>query len=196
LYGLLGRRWLTSDQIDFVPLYQATALRSTRNNFINLISKNHPEEILQQFIAENPILLHQFPSSRIITKPKILTSYASDFGIVTPKKELLLIELEKTSTRLLKKSGGIAAPLSHAFDQVRDWLHEIDEHRLAVLDSLTINRDEVSVVRGVVIAGREAGYDAKALRKLQGADWGRITFMTYDDLLFALDALIRKVESL
>lgn len=40
----------------------------------------------------------------------------------------------------MKKDGGVAAPLSHAFDQVRDWLHTVDEHRLAVLDSLKIDR--------------------------------------------------------
>jgi hypothetical protein len=96
----------------------------------------------------------------------------------------------------MKKKGGIAAPLSHAFDQVRGWLHVVDEHRLAVLDSLKIERELVSVVRGVVIAGRDIGYDAQHLRKLKGADWGRITFLTYDDLLFALDALIRKMTNL
>jgi Domain of unknown function (DUF4263) len=114
--------------------------------------------------------LHQFPSNRILTKPKILLAYVADFGIVTPTKELLLIELEKSDMRLLKKDGGIAAPPNHAFDQVRDWLHEVDEHRLAVLDSLGIAREEVSAIRGVVIAGRDSGCDAKNLRKLKGTD--------------------------
>jgi Domain of unknown function (DUF4263) len=196
LHGLLGQNMLVSDQFDFVPLYQSAALRSTRTNFANLVSKNPAEEVLQRFITANPILLHQFPSTRIIIKPKILTLFVADFGIVTPTKELLLIELEKSDTRLLNRGGGIAAPLNHAFDQVRDWLHEIDEHRLAALDSLKIDRDEVSGIRGVVVAGRDAGYDAKDLRKLKGADRGRVTLLTYDDLIFALDALIQRVERL
>ena len=193
---MLGRPRQSDGTIDFVPLYHAASLRSIFNNFAKLISRNLPEEILQKFINENPVLLHQFPSTRIIAKPKILTSYVADFGIVTPKKELLLVELEKTNVHLLKKNGGIAAPLSHAFDQVRDWLHEINEHQLAVLDSLGIDRNEVGAIRGIVIAGRDSGYDAKNLRKLKGADLGPITFLTYDDLLFAFEALIQRVEGL
>jgi Shedu protein SduA, C-terminal len=196
LFGLLGRPMQSAGNMDFVPLYRAASLRSIFNNFNKLISGHPSEELLQKFMEENPILLHQFPSNRILTKPKILLAYVADFGIVTPTKELLLIELEKSDIRLLKKDGGIAAPLNHAFDQVRDWLHDVDEHRLAVLDSLEIAREEVSAIRGVVIAGRDSGYDAKDLRKLKGMDRGRITFMTYDDLLFALDALTERVEKL
>jgi hypothetical protein len=194
LHGLLGHRRRDSEELSFMPLYEKTSLESTRTDFARLISRTPCEELLHQFLYENPILLHQFPAERIISKPPILTSYFADFGIVTPQKELILVELEKTTTRLMKKDGGIAAPLSHAFDQVRDWLHEVDEHRLAVLDSLKIERDTVSIVRGIVIAGCDTGYDARDLRKLKGVDWGRVGFLTYDDLLFALDALIRQIE--
>lgn len=197
LHGLLGRRrWSSDDQLSFMPLYERSSLESIRTNFAHLVSRNPREELLQQFLEQHPILLHQYPARRIIPKPPILTAYVADFGIITPQKELILVELEKTTTRLMKKNGGIAAPLSHAFDQVRDWLYEVDEHRLAVLDSLKIDRAEVSVIRGLVIAGRDTGYDARDLRKLKGADYGRVTFLTYDDLLFALDALIRRVEAI
>jgi Domain of unknown function (DUF4263) len=103
---------------------------------------------------------------------------------------------EKTSTRLLNKKGGKASSLQHAFDQVQDWLHVIDEHRLAVLDSLKIDRESVASVRGVVIAGRDQGYDAKQLRVLKGVDFGRITFLTYDDLLFGLVDLLNNLKKL
>ena len=196
LHGLLGHRRRDSDQISFMPMYEKSSLESIRTTFSQLVSRKPREESLQQFIYENPILLHQFPAERIIPKPPILTSYVADIGIVTPQKELILIELEKTTTRLMKKDGGIAAPLSHAFNQVQNWLYDVNEHRLAVLDALDINRDDVSVVKGVVIAGRDSGYDARNLRKLKGTDWGRVIFLTYDDLLFSLDALIRRVEVL
>jgi hypothetical protein len=48
----------------------------------------------------------------------------------------------------------------------------------------------------VVIAGRDSGYDAEHLRKLKGRDWGKVSFLTYDDMLFSVDALIRKMEVL
>lgn len=196
LHGLLGHRLRENEQLSFMPLYEKSSLESIRTNFAQLISRNPREELLQKFIDENPILLHQFPAERIIPKPPILTSYLADFGIVTPQKELILVELEKTTTRLMKKDGDIAAPLNHAFGQVRNWLHEVDEHRLAVLDSLKIAREAVSSIRGIVIAGRDIGYDARDLRKLKGADYGRIAFLTYDDLLFAMDVLIRRVETI
>jgi hypothetical protein len=196
LHGLLGQHMEISEEIEFLPLYHTAALKATRNNLVSLILKKPKEETIQQFLEEDPILMHQFPAIRIVVKPKILNFHVADFGIVTPKKELLFIELEKSDIPLMKKKGGIAAPLNHAFDQVRDWLHEADEHRLALLDSLGIDRDEVGIIRGVIIAGRDAGYDAKNLRKLKGADWGRSTFLTYDDVVFAMDALIRRVEGL
>lgn len=196
LHGLLGHQHVGDSEIQFMPLYEKSSLQSIRTNFAKLIGHEPREEALQQFIEENPILLHQFPAERIIPKPSILTSYVADFGIVTPQRELILIELEKTTTRLMKKDGDMAAPLSHAFDQVRNWLHEVDEHRLAVLNSLKIDQNAVSSVRGVVIAGRDLGYDARNLRRLKGVDYGRVAFLTYDDLVFALDALVRRVEGI
>jgi hypothetical protein len=195
LHGFLGHRSRNTEDLSLTPLYEQSTLTSVRSNFARHLASEPPEELLQAFVNENPILLHQFPADRIIPKPPILTSYFADFAIVTPQKELILLELETTATRLMKKNGDMAAPLSHAFDQVRNWLHEVDEHRLAVLDSLKVERDDVSTIRGVVIAGRDSGYDALALRRLKGANYGRVTFLTYDDLLFALDALIRRLQA-
>ena len=196
LHGLLGGIYGDANHLNFMPLYEKTSLESIRAEFGRIINKNVREELLQKFIADNPIILHQFPALRIIPKPKILTSYVADFGIVTPQKEFILIEIEKTTTKLMNKDGGMAQTLNHAFDQVNSWLHEVDEHRIAVLDKLDIDRSEVSRVSGVVIAGRDVGYDARNLRQLKGRDWGKVKFLTYDDLLFSLDTLIRRVEKI
>jgi len=196
LHGLLGRRSGDDEEVSFIPLYETNALESIRSDFALLLESRPKEETLQKFIEENPILLHQFPSTRILFKPQILTFFVADFAILTPKKELILVELEKSTARLMKKKGGVAAPLNCAFDQVRDWLQVTDDHRLAVLDSLRIEKDLVGSVRGVVIAGRDEGYDAKHLRTLKATDWGRISLLTYDDLAFALGALIREMASL
>jgi hypothetical protein len=196
LHGLLGQRYQDTADLEFVPLYERSSLETIRTSFATLLAASPREELLQQFLAENPILFHQFPSQRLISKPPILTSFVADFALVTPQRELLLVELEKSTTRLMRQDGGVASELSHAFDQVNDWLHVADEHRLAVLDSLQIAKEDVSMVRGIVIAGRDLGYDAHKLRKLKGVDRGRITFLTYDDLFFALDALIKRIGAL
>ena len=177
-------------------MYEKSAIENIKSNFSKLIRGKYQEEKIQKYFEENTILLHQFPADQIFFKPRILTFFIADFAIITPQKELILIEIEKTDIRLLKKDGGIAAPLNHAFDQVRDWLHIIDEHKLAFLDSLEINKDCVSTVKGVIIAGSDEGYDAKKLRRLKSIDFGRIVFLTYDDILFSLNALLKSLSSL
>lgn len=195
LHGFLGSRSQVSSNVNLMPLYEKSSLVHIREGFKYLLAQDPREEEIQKFIESHPILLHQFPAIEIFFKPPILTSFIADFGIITPQKELILVEIEKTTTRLMKKNGGSSAELNHAIDQVRDWLYLIDEHRLAVLEEIGIEHNKVSVVRGVVIAGRDLGCDVKHLRRLKGADRGRIRFLTYDDLLSALDALIENIET-
>jgi hypothetical protein len=196
-HALLGeRRQALSGEIRWTPLYEKNAIESLRLEFLNLIKADPPEETLQGFIERNPILLHQFPAERLFFKPPILTRYKADFAVVTPQKELVLIEIERTSTNLLKSDGGQHSQLTHAIGQVLNWLHETDEHRLAVLSALEIASSMVSKVRGVVIAGRDAGNDASHLRRLKGSDLGRVTLLTYDDLIAALATLAQRLGDL
>jgi hypothetical protein len=196
LHALLGANAAGSALTKFTPLYERGSLESVRSTFARLLDASPKEERLQQFLQNNPILLHQFAALRLFAKPPILTYFIADFALVTPKKELLLVELERGNTRLMKKDGDIAAPLSHAFDQVRNWLEIVDEHRIAVLDALKIERNDIGAIRGIVIAGRDVGYDARHLRRLKSEDRGRVTFYTYDDLLFALAALLEGFDRL
>jgi vesicle coat complex subunit len=161
-------------------------LLEIRRLFVQLLDRNPPEEEIQKFIQDNPVLLHQFPAERLFFKPAILTFFKADFAVLTPQKELILIEIETTKTRLMNKSGDAAQPLSHSIDQVRNWLHVADEHRLAVLAALGI--DQVSSISGVVIAGRDGSYDREHLRRLKGFDRGRVTFLTFDDLAASLSS--------
>jgi hypothetical protein len=122
---------------------------------------------------------------------QILNRFVTDFVVLTPAKELLLIELEKPTTAILRKDGGIKADLQHAFDQVRGWLQRTVEHRSAVIDCLGLEPKEVSKISGVVIAGRGEGQDSEHLRRLKATDFGRVRFFTFDDLLGALIATTR-----
>ncbi len=196
-HALLGHKQVMNQkEISLTPLYEQSALQSILADFHRLLKQKPREELLQKFIEENLVLLHQFPAESIFLKPPILTFYKADFAIVTPKKDLILIEIENAETRLLNRSGGLAAQLQHAFDQVNSWLHVVDDHRLAVLDAMKITRDAVGAIRGVVIAGRDIGYDAEALRRLKAVERGRTTLLTFDDLAFGLAALIKQMEQL
>ena len=196
LHALLGLRIDQGGPVSVTPLYEKSSLEALRIEFVALVKTATKEEQLQQFIAKNPVILHQFPAVRLFTKPPIFTFFKADFAIVTPQRELLLIELEKSTTTLLKQDGGVAATLNQAFDQARSWLHIADEQRIAVLDALSLTREQVSSVHAVVIAGQDSGYDAMHLRRLKGQYRGDVRFLTYDDLIYSLDHLIQRLDAL
>jgi hypothetical protein len=197
LFALLANRNAVSGETSCIPLYEKSALEKLASQFSNLLT-NHSaeEEVIQKSIEKNPIILHQFPAIKFLLKPAILTRYKADFGIVTPQKELILIEIEPANLPLLRKDGSQHARLTHAIEQVRSWLHEFNEHRLAALDCLNLSKEMVSRVRGVVIAGRDENADPGALRRLKGSDHGSVVLLTYDDLLSSLHSLAKKLGNL
>lgn len=190
LHVLLGEPMGINNEISFTKFYELDSLNKIYHQFNSLVSQDPTEEKLQLCLENNPIILHQFSPRKIFFKSPILTKYNTDIVILNHKKELLLIELEKSGTRLLTKNGGIASALQHPLDQVRDWLHMTDEHRIAVLECIGLKSEEVSSVKGIVIAGRDLGYEPEHLRKLKWTDFGRINFFTYNDLLGSLSTLI------
>lgn len=196
LHALLGHVTRGEEEVSFTRLYERGALEAICNQFASLLDLNPEEKQVQQFMEDNPILLQQFAPERIYHKVPILTKHETDFAILSNKREMILIEIEKPGKQLLKKDGGITAVLQHAFDQVRDWLHRFEEHRAATLACIGLKPEEVASIRGVVIAGRDSGYTADHLRKLKWADFGRIAFYTYDDLLRGLVALVQTVGDL
>lgn len=197
LHGLLGQVLGNAGEVSFARLYEKSTLESICNAFASALSPDPREEDVQKFIENNPILLQQFSPQKIFHKPPLLAKYAADFGILNSKGELILIELEKPNGRLLKKDGGMSAELQHAIDQVRDWLHLVEEYRAATLECIGLKPDEVVSIRGVVIMGRDGSDTPHHLRKLKWTDLGqRITFYTYDDLLGSLVTLIQRLNEL
>ena len=195
-FALVGQTVTRSRSANFLPMYEASALEGLRVEFLALLDRDPLEEEIQRFIERNPVLLHQFPADKFFCKPKILTRFVADFGIVTPQKELVLIEIEKASMRLLKSDGGQSAQLTHASDQVKSWMHDVKEHWLTVLETLNIARESVSHVKGIVIAGRDTGYDTAHMRRLKSTFGDHLVLLTYDDLAAGLAVLGREMAQL
>jgi hypothetical protein len=195
LHAALGRSRADGSGLSFTRLYEKRALEHICRGFGELLDRRSSEGVVQSFVQKNPILLHSFSPERVFFKSPILTKHQTDVVVLSHNKELCLIELERPGIKLLKKDGGIAAQLQHAFDQVRDWLHVTTDHRAAVLDCIGLKPEEVGAVRAVVIAGRNSGYDAEHLRKLKSTDFGRASFLTYDDILHGLVTLSQTVDS-
>lgn len=196
LHVYLGRNVAAEATLSLSPLYEQSALVTVRAKLKKILDLKTDEEPIQKFFSENPILFHQFSPIRIIPKPKILTSYIADFGIINAQKELILVEIEKATTRLLTAKGNHAAPLTHAIGQVMDWLNVIREHRITVLNELDIDTNEINKIRGVAIVGRELGYEAQMVRKLKMSFGGEVDLLTYDDILGSMDAIIESFVKL
>lgn len=198
LHGLLGQSVSNGEKTTLVPLYEKSALQNIHANFTSLLQEPAREEIFQKFLEENPVLLHQFSPEKLFVKAPILSLRKTDFAIVNHQHELILIELERPDTRLLKADGNIHSELQRALGQPREWLQHADNHRGAVLTCIGVEQREIGAVRAVVIAGRDAEYDREHLRTLKSDPTygGRIRVMTYDDLLANFRTLVRRVESL
>jgi hypothetical protein len=74
-------------------------------------------------------------------------------------------------------------------------MHVVDDHRLAVLEDLKIDRNMVSKVRGVMIAGRGRGNVAPDLHRLKGINRGNVSLLTYDDLANIMATLAQHMAS-
>jgi len=183
--------------MSFSKLYEQGALEVVSKEYGYLLNQDPLEELVQNFLKENPILLQIFSPEQIFFKKPILSKYKTDIVILTHSKELLLIEIEKPGTKILRKDGGNTAALQHAIKQVNDWLHEAEHHHDAVLDCIGLKSQDVTVIRGAVIVGREASYPAEHFHKLKWTDFGRnIEFLTFDDLQRSLVNLIGSIKKL
>ena len=75
-------------------------------------------------------------------------------------------------------------------------MQEFETHRVARLADLRLEGEVVNKIRGMVIAGREAGCNPDHLSKLKKRGNDGFGFMTYDDLLGSLDLLIEKLKNI
>jgi hypothetical protein len=196
LHGMLSRNLTPDDQSfgSFLRLYETTKLEEDCRLFKSLMEKGGPEQEIQDFLEAHPVFFARFSAHRLIPKPRIQNKYVADFAILNQRKELLLIEIEKSHTKLLTKDRRITAELQHAITQVTDWIQEVNDHKSAVLSTLRMEIREVAVVRGIVIAGRTPSDDEDA-RSLRRAFSGDVEFYTYDDLLRDTTEIIRRVAN-
>lgn len=197
LHALLGHRFRTvGEEITFTQVYEQSGLQIVHDQFRQLLETSPAEEAVQKFFEANTVLLHQFAPEKIFPKAPILTKFKTDFVVLSKSGQLFVVELEAPSKRLLRRNGGRSAEFTQACDQVLNWQHEMRDHRIAVLDSLGIDRNQVSKVTGVVIIGRDEGHERGELMRLKSADLGGVQFYTYDDLLASLGSLIRGIGQL
>lgn len=179
---LLPHMFRADGTMKFTSQISEKEANATLGEFLRLLDTEPAEEAVQTFIKNHPLILAPFGARNLFLKPPILTQYRADFGIVTSRRELLLIEIERPGLPLIKKDGTQTAELTKAFSQPHSWRQVVDQHRLAVLAAIAGCPTDISAVRYLVIAGRTGGYNQQALDRLvlQSRD---PEFMTYDHLI-------------
>jgi hypothetical protein len=194
LHGLLLRKVSTSNEMagDFVRLYEKTTLEEYCRELRQLIETNAIEEDMQNFLEAHPIFFNQFSPQQIMAKKPVLSKYVADFIVLNDRKELILIEIEKPGTPLIRKNGAIRAELQQPITQVRDWIRVFNDHRAAALDCIGLEINDVAKIRGVVIAGKTPEHEAED-RKLRSGFPGDLELYTYNDLLRNTVELLRQM---
>lgn len=182
------------NNVALARLYERSAIEDILKRFRKLITEKHVEEIYQKFLEENKICFALFTPSRLWLKPSILGKFNADFALLDSRNDLLLIEIEKPHTKILKRNGGMHSELQAAFDQARDWLTIVDDHKLAVLDCLKVERSDVNLIRSIVIAGSDVGNVPDHLRALKSHDHHRIRFMTFDDVVRSVKTTLSTIN--
>jgi len=178
--------------------YTLGALETVVNDFNRLINNdNLSEEDYQKFIELNPIIFSIFTPKLLKFKSPVTSKFKTDFVVLNSMNELLLIEIEKPTTKLFKKDGTQHSELTHALDQVENWLMAGKRNRLALIDDINMDSltiDNITNVKGVVIAGKNKSEDTNYIEKIRSR--GNIDFYTYDDLLRSLAVISNSYRKL
>ena len=117
--------------------------------FASLIRNNPPENKIQVFLEENPvILLHAMldgfypiasPRSALFAKVQLGSEYEADFVYCSGNSlgtYWTFIELERCNVPLFNKKGDQSKYLSHALRQVLNWQSWLADHSEYALDRL------------------------------------------------------------
>jgi len=151
------------------------------------------EKQLHQFILSNPISLDSYGIS-IHSEIKLGEKYKVDLIIEYKinNKRILLVELEKANLQLFTKSGRLRAHVTHAIQQVEDWLRWWQENSNAESNKLL---DTSIHPEGLVVIGRGKDLSEEDSRRLLHLNSNRrVKVITYDDLLDNLENLILNLE--
>jgi hypothetical protein len=178
-----AQRNLRQKQLDAIDPRAATRREysSLLNEFRSLL--NGPESGLHDFLEAHPQLLS--PSHLRMWTKVPLGRRVTDLVFKEPN-DYLLVELEAPSRPLFRKDGQQAQELTHAIDQVHDWLRYIE-------DNLNTVRREVGLdgisshPACLVVIGRSASLsedDRRKLATMQGT-LPKFRILTYDDVLLA-----------
>jgi hypothetical protein len=174
---------------------------ATRKRYAALIEEFEtllagPEEPVHQFLKSNPGLLCPTHDGWWSKLPfgQGEGRKVSDFVFREPCNDYLLVEIEAPFRELFRKDGQQREELTHAINQITDWVQYIADNKPRVerelgLDGISTNP------RTLVVIGRSASLTDENRRKLVTlqAQQNKLRILTYDDLIAAARANLERV---
>jgi hypothetical protein len=173
-----------------MPLYEPGAVSAIAGEYQKvLVQHSDDEEMVFDFIANNPILWNFLAPLKIWKKPPILSKYKADFAILTRSNVLYLVEIEKPTTKLVKARGGVSSEFQAGLDQIRDWREEVEKRREAVLAGLNLSQDQVHHVRYILIAGMASHTPPRGVAQVRAMKSDADAVFCFDELASFLHSL-------
>jgi hypothetical protein len=189
------KEFLLETRLSEVPLSDSVlSLYGLYFHLSDLIQDPHTTEAdLHRLILRNPVALDAH-GIRIHTEVRLGKDYRVDLILQhqLADKRITLIELERSDFRVFTKHGRPRAIVTHAAQQVEDWLRWWRENPTKIPPQF----DPTVPVEGLVVIGRSVAMEDDATRRLLALNHNRLVkVITYDGLLERVKCLIERLET-
>jgi hypothetical protein len=145
------------------------------------------ERDLQRCLTKYPALLG--PNyRRVMPQHRLGSDLVTDYALELNDGSVDVMEIEASTHSLYKRNGDSTVPLIHAEQQVLDWLAWLDEHSPYARAKLPGLRRAC----GIVVIGTRASLNESDEERLRWRNMmyaGRLTILTYDDLIDRCETL-------
>jgi hypothetical protein len=151
-----------------------------------------PEEPAHQFLKQHPELL--CPTHDRYWSKLPFGNRVSDFVFREPHNDYLLVEIEAPIRELFRKDGQQREELTHAINQIADWIQYIADKKQNVEEELGLVGISTNP-RTLVVIGRSASLSEENRRKLATiqTQQNKLRILTYDDVIASARANLEQI---
>lgn len=156
---------------------------------------NGPEEPVHQFLKRHPELLS--PTHEKVWSKLRFGDRISDFVFRVPYNDYELVEIEAPVRLLFRKDGQQREELTHAINQIADWVQYIEDNKAQVENELGLVGISTNP-RSLIVIGRSECLSDDNRRKLAtlANQISKLRILTYDDVLEAARRNLERIFGL
>jgi len=166
------------------------------SEYRSLLGKNAEESEFQTFFEKNPVFLEsRFKSS--FPKKSLGGERIPDFILLLHDLSYLVVEIEKPALKLFNQNGDPRAELTHAQQQVRNYLKWVveDKEYLKTRGFPNLTADNV---RGLVVIGKDSDMTEEEKTKLESLNAevrSKYEIKTFDRILLANESVLANLKT-